>query len=69
VQNALTHRNVFREALTWLEVHGNGQTLVAHWNAIAEQRGARPADAEGQGDRPPRRRRRRRRRRYRPTPT
>ena len=69
VQNALTHRNVFREALTWLEVHGNGQSLVAHWNAIADQRGTQPADAEGQADRPPRRRRRRRRRRYRPAPS
>jgi poly(A) polymerase len=69
VQNALTHRNVFREAVTWLEVHGSGQALVAHWNAVAEQRGPQPADADGQSERPPQRRRRRRRRRYRPAPS
>jgi len=69
VQNALTHRNVFREALTWLEVHGDGQALVAHWNAVAGQEGDQPAGAEGQSDRPPRKRRRRRRRRYRPAPS
>jgi hypothetical protein len=69
VQNALTHRNVFREALTWLEVHGNSEPLVAHWNTVTEQRGTQPAEADGQGDRPLRRRRRRRRRRYRPAPS
>jgi poly(A) polymerase len=68
-QSALTHRSIFREALTWLEVHGDAPELVAHWNAVAEQRGVATAvEADGLGDRP-RRRRRRRRRRFRPTPS
>jgi poly(A) polymerase len=69
-QSALAHRSIFREALTWLEVHSGSAELVAHWNAVAEQRGAvTAADPEAQGERPPRRRRRRRRRRFRPTPS
>jgi poly(A) polymerase len=73
VQNALTHRSIFREALTWLEVHGDdSSSLVEHWNGVASQRGpaagAATADSEAPGDRP-RRRRRRRRRRFRPTPS
>jgi poly(A) polymerase len=76
-QSALAHRSIFREALTWLDVHGEGPALVAHWTAVADQRGAAPAadpervgqhGAEGSGDRPVRRRRRRRRR-YRPAPS
>jgi poly(A) polymerase len=69
VQSALAHRSIFREALTWLEVHGGSSELVAHWNAVADQRGAVTLDPEFQGERPPRRRRRRRRRRFRPTPS
>jgi poly(A) polymerase len=68
-QSALAHRSIFREALTWLEVHGGSPDLVAHWNAVAEQRGAITGDPESSGERPPRRRRRRRRRRFRPTPS
>jgi poly(A) polymerase len=68
-QSALAHRSIFREALTWLEVHGGPAELVAHWNAVAEQRGAVTPDSDAQGERPPRRRRRRRRRRFRPTPS
>jgi poly(A) polymerase len=68
-QSALTHRSIFREALTWLEVHGDTPSLVAHWKAVVEQPGAVAVDPDGVGDRPPRRRRRRRRRRYRPAPS
>jgi poly(A) polymerase len=76
VQNALTHRSIFREALTWLEVHGDAPTLVDHWTAVLNQRTTAAADAERAGlhsgeppqDRPVRRRRRRRRR-FRPTPS
>jgi poly(A) polymerase len=67
-QNALAHRSIFREALTWLEVHGGSPELVAHWNAAAEQHGTATPDPESPGERPPRRRRRRRRR-FRPTPS
>jgi poly(A) polymerase len=67
-QSALAHRSIFREALTWLEVHGGSPELVAHWNAVAEQRGAITGDPDSSVERPPRRRRRRRRR-FRPTPS
>jgi poly(A) polymerase len=71
-QHALTHRSIFRETLTWLEIHGGSPELVEHWTTML----ARPVsdasvqhvqDAEGE---PPtgRRRRRRRRRRFRPAP-
>jgi poly(A) polymerase len=69
-QSALTHRSIFREALTWLEVHGDGSALVEHWNGVANERGpATAAEADAPGDRPPRKRRRRRRRRFRTTPS
>jgi hypothetical protein len=68
-QSALAHRNIFREALTWLEVHGGSPELVAQWNAVADQRAAVTLDPDAQADRPPRKRRRRRRRRFRPTPS
>jgi poly(A) polymerase len=69
VQAALAHRSIFREAVTWLEVHGGAPDLVTHWNAVADQRGAITADAETNAEPLPRRRRRRRRRRFRPTPS
>jgi len=69
VQTALAHRSIFREALTWMEVHGDTPELVAHWNALAEQRGAIATDPEATAERPPRRRRRRRRRRFSSTPS
>ncbi|HEY7169583.1 MAG TPA: polynucleotide adenylyltransferase PcnB [Vicinamibacterales bacterium] len=68
-QRALTHRSIFREALTWLEIHGNAPELVEHWITVLAERGAEEpvAAAVPDGDAPPfRRRRRRRRRRYRP---
>jgi hypothetical protein len=65
-QSALTHRSIFREALTWLDVHGGAPPLVDHWNTVV---GQRPATEETSADHPPRRRRRRRRRRFRPTPS
>lgn len=71
-QRALTHRSVFREALTWMEIHGNAQETVEHWISVLAERGAEepvghgtPAE-EGDGADRPRRRRRRRRRRARP---
>ncbi|MFN7980449.1 MAG: polynucleotide adenylyltransferase PcnB [Vicinamibacterales bacterium] len=69
-QRALTHRSIFREALTWLEIHGEDQELVEHWISVLAERGADEpvgdvSDVEP-GDRPRRRRRRRRRRPFRP---
>ena len=71
-QRALAHRHIFRDALTWLEVHGDAPDLVEHWKAMAAEGGAgeRPAEGpEGEGEHPqPFRRRRRRRRRVRSAP-
>src|SRR5262245_42641540 len=69
-QRALAHRHIFRDALTWLEVHGNAPELVEHWKAVtpeapaqqgAAEHGQPGAGAEG-GEQPFRRRSRRRRR-------
>jgi len=76
-QRALVHRNVFREALTWLEIHGDAPDLVEHWKAILAEspRPSEPHDAQPEAMeeyRAPsshRRRRRRRRRRGAPTPS
>ena len=66
-QRALTHRAIFRDALTWLEVHGGNQELVEHWITVLADEPVQPVDAREPGEAPSRRRRRRRRRR-RPTP-
>ncbi|MCC7416618.1 MAG: hypothetical protein IT176_05695 [Acidobacteria bacterium] len=65
-QRALVHRSVFRDALTWLEIHGRAPELVAHWQALAaEAAGALPAveppEDQAGGPVPLRRKRRRRR--------
>jgi poly(A) polymerase len=67
-QRALAHRGVFREALTWLEIHGGAPEIVEHWKAIIAEGGAPEPDADGliPPEPPsayPRRKRRRRRRR------
>ena len=75
-QRALAHRAIFREALTWLEIHGGAPELVEHWKVIlaegaSTQETADAPDASAEdprGLRPQRRRRRRRRRRGAPTP-
>jgi len=71
-QRALAHRGIFRDALTWLEVHGGAPDLVAHWKQVAAEsggpgdaappEGSAPDDQQGQFRR--RRRRRRRGRRF-----
>jgi poly(A) polymerase len=71
VQRALTHRAIFRESLTWMEIHGNFPEVLDHWKAVLddrerEQPSASDSDAATQqreGEPPFRRRRRRRRRR------
>jgi poly(A) polymerase len=67
-KRALMHRGPFKEAMTWLEIHGGAPEVVEHWRGFIEAAGT----YEGEGastDKPPRRRRRRRRRRFRSTPT
>jgi tRNA nucleotidyltransferase/poly(A) polymerase len=71
-QRAFAHRNIFRDALTWFEIHGGAPDRVDHWKAIVAEGGAVEAPADGADAEPvPARRRRRRRRRRRgfvPTP-
>ena len=69
-QRALTHRSTFREALTWLEVHGGVPDVVEHWITVLAERGAEEpvGQAAEDGDRPKRRRRRRRRPPFKPAP-
>jgi poly(A) polymerase len=66
-KRALMHRGPFREAMTWLEIHGGAPDVIEHWRGFIEAAGAYEGDAHGT-ERPPRRRRRRRRRRVRSTP-
>jgi poly(A) polymerase len=76
-RRALTHRSIFRDAFTWLEVHGNSPEVVAHWKALAaEQRSTESPSGDGAASRgldgepaPFKRKRRRRRRRVRPATT
>jgi poly(A) polymerase len=65
-RRALMHRGSFREALTWLEIHGQAPDALEHWRGFLEAAGSYEQDAEAIPR--PRRRRRRRRRTLRPTP-
>jgi poly(A) polymerase len=69
-RKTLIHRGPFREALTWLEIHGNAPEVLEHWRGFIEA--AKTFEPEGEAadapPLPPRRRRRRRRRPFR-TPT
>jgi poly(A) polymerase len=69
-RRAIAHRSIFRDALAWLEIHGNAADLVEQWKTLASD--TTPADGAADtatADGPPRRRRRRRRRRrFRPAP-
>jgi len=66
-KRALMHRGPFREAMTWLEIHGSAPDVVEHWRGFIEAAGTYEGEAVSI-DKPPRRRRRRRRRRVRSTP-
>jgi poly(A) polymerase len=69
-QRSLAHRGIFREALTWMEIHGDSPEVVEHWMGILDEGGEAPEPSEeGGDDQPPiaadmphKRRRRRRRR-------
>jgi poly(A) polymerase len=68
-KRALMHRGPFREALTWLEIHGQAPDVLEHWRGFIEAAATYEGES-GAAEAPPRRRRRRRRRRsFRPTPT
>ena len=67
-RRALMHRGPFKEALTWLDIHGQAPDVLEHWRGFVEAAGTFEAEAEEAG--PPRpKRRRRRRRRSSPTTT
>ena len=67
-QIALAHRGIFREALTWMEIHGDSPNVVEHWMGILDEGGV-PESAEDRGEEQappagmPHKKRRRRRRR------
>jgi poly(A) polymerase len=78
-KRGVSNRTIFREALTWLEIHGGVPEVVDQWKAWladTDASGVPPGEASGEvtGDEirselaAPRRRRRRRRRRFRPAP-
>ena len=60
-RRALMLRAPFREALTWLEIHGNSPEVVEHWRGFIEAAGAFDPEA-AQTNEPARKHRRRRRR-------
>ena len=67
-QRALAHRSIFREALTWFDIHAGNPDVSAHWRTVADNAG-HPDAADGRStddEAPFRRKRRRRRRRRRP---
>jgi len=55
VQRSLAQRSIFREALVWLEIHGQSPEVVEHWRGVvtgiqAERAAATESDAEEPGD-------------------
>ena len=69
-RRALVLRHVFRDALTWLEIHGGVPDLVEQWQLVLAETahdGPQVEAPEGEGAPPPLKRRRRRRR-FRSTP-
>jgi poly(A) polymerase len=60
-RRALMLRPPFREALTWLEIHGNSPEVVEHWRGFIEAAGAFDPEV-AQTNEPARKHRRRRRR-------
>ncbi len=70
-QRALAHRHIFRDALTWMEIHGGSPEIVEHWKTVladSSPADAPPAEPAGEAAPPSGRKRRRRRRgrRFRP---
>jgi poly(A) polymerase len=67
-RRGLMHRGPFREALSWLEIHGDVPEVLEHWRGFIEATAPAPPHADAADAPRPRRRRRRRRRPFR-TPT
>jgi poly(A) polymerase len=65
-RRALMHRSPFKEALTWLEIHGDSPEVLEHWRGFIEAAGTFEVKAAEGQDQPRRRRRRRRRPRHEP---
>jgi len=65
-RRALMHRGPFREALTWLEIHGQVPEVIEHWRGFVEAAVSYEGEAQPADEAPRRRRRRRRRRPFRP---
>jgi poly(A) polymerase len=66
-RRALMHRSPFREALTWLEIHGHAPEALEHWRGFIEA-AKTFVPGEQEPATPSHSRRRRRRRRRRPPP-
>jgi poly(A) polymerase len=62
-RRTLMHRGPFREAMTWLEIHGDAPEVLEHWRGFIEAAKTFEPGEEGVEAAHPRRRRRRRRRR------
>ena len=62
-RKTLMHRGPFREAMTWLEIHGDAPEVLEHWRGFIEAAKTFEPGEEGVEAAHPRRRRRRRRRR------
>ncbi len=67
-RRALMHRGPFREAMTWLEIHGNAPEVLEHWRGFVEAAATFEGTPEAEAEPRPRRRRRRGRRPRRPPP-
>ena len=65
-RRALMHRGPFREALTWLEIHGHSPEVLEHWRGFIEAAKTFVPGEQDAAEGPRRRRRRRRRRPFRP---
>ena len=63
-RRALMHRGPFRDALTWLEIHGQVPEVVEHWRGFVEAAASYEGDPAAAEPAPRRRRRRRRRRSF-----
>jgi poly(A) polymerase len=60
VRRSLMHRGLFREAMTWLEIHGDAPEVLEHWRGFIEA--AQTFEGEPETEQAVSRRRRRRRR-------
>ena len=66
-RRALMHRGPFRDALTWLEIHGQVPEVIEHWRGFVEAAASYEGEPQAAEALPRPRRRRRRRRSFRTT--